>query len=356
MLAEVLLDTGMGVHYGFLTLCSAQTDATDDDRDAWRGQRNGLVGAATPEMLRIRTETHTGRIHVRIELHDTDPEVAGEWQEVVDVHYASWVDDLTLSAFDEWDGPVCLPPGSYHVRYSARTVPVDESEEAPVAEECLLQFWPATGTDVIVRQTTAPAAYRHRTGVEATWTAAELSARVEELRDNEETFEEPPSEERQPGWQYGHLVRSLGPAGRSVGGADAVLAAHLTTAAPSDLRAIAAWAIEQALTVTGTRDLPGIDGALAAVRRGDALPPAFADRSVLPPLHLAGERPEQIEAFKQAHLRHQAVEQLYQAAEPASVETTCAVLQATSVLTGGGLEWLTTAVRRVFPHLIPVGR
>lgn len=123
MLAGVLLDTVIGVHYGFLTFASAQTSEDDDGfADAWRGQINGLVGAAVPEVLRIRTGTHTGQVRVRMELHDSAPEPDG-WPEVVEVDFASWVDDLTLSAFEEFDGPVSLPPGTYRVRYAARTLP-----------------------------------------------------------------------------------------------------------------------------------------------------------------------------------------------------------------------------------------
>ena len=150
MLVEVLLDTRIHVHYGFLTLCSAQTEDDDDSlADAWRGQVNGLVGAAVPEMLRIRTDTHTGAVDVRIELHDAEPELRDEWAEIVEVWFANWVDDLTLSAFEEFAGPVSLPPGGYQVRYAGTG--------RSGSERCLLQFWPAAGIDRIVRQT-GPAA------------------------------------------------------------------------------------------------------------------------------------------------------------------------------------------------------
>lgn len=364
MLVEVLLETEIHVHYGFLTFCSAQTQADEESlQDAWRSQTNGLIGAAVPELLRIRTETHTGQVRVRMELHDSVPDFTDDWLEVVEVNFASWVDDLTLSAFEQFDGPVSLPPGSYRVRYAARTLP--NPDDSSVAEECLLQFWPATGADHIVRQTSRSAAHWHRTGTLPPWTAAELSDRVQHLRmnrdsDEDEPAEDPDPEDLPPGWPYHHLLQSLGPAGQAIGYTDSALAAHLTTADPATLRAIACWGVDQALTIAGIRDLPWVDEALAAVRRGDGLPPDLAARhralARLPALPFGPGQHDDMEQARRTMDKHLALEQLYSAAEPATMETTCSILQATGILSGGSLDWIVAAVRRVFPDLVPTDR
>nr|WP_221374799.1 hypothetical protein [Actinoplanes polyasparticus] len=356
MLVEVLLDSEINVHYGFLTLCSAQTEEDDDTLvDAWRGQVNGLVGAAVPEMLRIRTDTHTGQVDVRIELHDGEPELSNDWSEIVDVWFASWVDDLTLSAFEEFAGPVSLPPGSYQVRCAAVSEPTSGSS----AEKILLQFWPAAGTDRIVRQTGQIAAAWHRDGRTAPWTAAELSARVEELRQNRDLDDEEP-EDLPAGWPHHYLLSSLGWSGQEIGGIDPALAAHLTTAGPETLRRLACWAVEQALTMAEIRDRPEIDEALAAVRRGMDLPPDLVMSGgplgeLLYP-QLESEDPEAVEQFRRAVVRRQAVKLLSQAAAPPDLERTCSILLAAGRLTGGSPDWIVAAVRQVFPHLIPAER
>jgi hypothetical protein len=364
MLVEVLLDVELGVHYGFLTLCSAQTQEDDNhDRDAWRGQNNGLIGAVVPEMLRIRTVTHTGQVRVRIELHDVAPELAADWPEVVEVWFANWVDDLTLTAFDDVNGPISLPPGSYQVRYATRTISGSggEPDVMSVAEECVLQFWPATGVDRIVRQTGQAASW-HRNGTEPPWTAAELAARVDELRTNRKLYEEEPpddpdDEPRPAGWPYHWLVQSLGDAGRAVGYVDPSLAAHLTTAEPATLRAIACWALEQALIIAEIRDIPGFDEAVAAVRRGDDLPPHFADRAhvygQLPSADVDLADPDAAAHHRRAWAERQAVDQLYRATGPIDMEATCAILDTAGTLRGGSSGWILAAVRHVFPHLVP---
>ncbi|MBL7260016.1 hypothetical protein [Paractinoplanes lichenicola] len=333
MLVEVLLDVGINVHYGFLSLCSAQTE--DDDEtlvDAFRGQANGLVGAAVPEMLRIRTATHTGRVEVRIELHDGEPEPGDAGAEVVEVTFASWVDDLTLSAFEEFDGPVSLPPGSYQVRYSGVS-------ETAGPEQCLLQFWPAAATDRIVRQTAPYAVAWHREGRTASWTAAELSARIEELRRNREAADDEP-EHLPVGWPHHHLIRSLGWDGQEVGAIDPAFAVHLTTAAPETLRTIACWAAEQAIIMAGIRDRPEVGKALAAARRGEDLQPGLG----LP----SSDAPEAV--------RLEAIRLLYRAAANPGMDQTCSILLTAGRLTGGDPGWIVAAARQVFPQVVPTGR
>lgn len=335
MLVEVLLERTMEVHYGFLILSSAQTtDDADTERDAWRGQINGLVGAAIPEMLRIRTETHTGPVGVLIELHDeAPPEPGDEWTEVVEVAYASWVDDLVLSSFDQYARAIPLPPGAYQVRYAGRP---GEGHGRP-GEQCRLQFWPAAGVDRVVRQTSPTAAYRHRTSTVEPWTADELRSRVEAMRNAEDEDDE--REELPPGAGHEYLLRGLGAHGRQVGAIDPVYTAHLTAADPATFRAIALWAAEQALTMTGIRDRPEIDGALSAARRGDPVRPDLV------PMPEFGNVEDPWRAFT----KYQAAELLVQAAGPLDMETTCSILLSAGRTNRDHPDWMIAAVRRLFP-------
>jgi hypothetical protein len=318
MLVEILLDRVMEVQYGFLTLCSAQTtDDEDADRDAWRGQTNGLLGAAVPEMLRLRTDTHTGPVGIRIELHDHAPQLGDDWAEVVEASYASWVDDLVLSSFDQFARDIPLPPGSYQVRYCNRP-----------GEQCLLQFWPAADVDRIVRRTGEWAAYWHRTGTVEPWTADELRSRVEEMGDDEEPDDLP------PGAGYENLIRGLGFSGRDVGAIDPVLAARLTAVDDSGFRAIAFWAVEQALTMTGIRDRPEIDAALSAARRGVRPAPGLMR---LPRLESGAK---------------QAAALLQQAAGPLDMETTCSILINAGRCNGDRPDWIVAALRHVFASYV----
>lgn len=183
--------------------------------------------------------------------------------------------------------------------------------------------------------------YWHRTGPRPGWTAEELIARVEELRDNRASAEdEPPDEpDRPPGWPYHHLLQGLGPAGRAIGYADPPLVAHLTVAEPATLRAIACWAAEQALTMVELRDVPLLEDALAAARRGEDAAPDLAERI----------RAE----LRPTGTQFQAAQQVLLAAQPPTMEATCSILQTAGLLTGGSFGWIVAAVRRVFPALVP---
>ena len=135
-----------------------------------------------------------------------------------------------------------------------------------------LQVWPAAGIDRIIRQTSESAAYWHREGVEAPWTAAEPSAQAESLRNSqEEPTGDDPEAELPVGWPHHHLLRSLGSAGQCIGSIDPEFAEHLTAADQATLRAIACWAGlgwagEQTLTIARLRDLPGIGSGRSGTR------------------------------------------------------------------------------------------
>jgi hypothetical protein len=119
MLVDVLLDTTIHVHYGFLTLAGADEDAGGMP-GAYRGQVNGLCGAAVPGSLHMHTGLHTGDVGVRIELHADEPGLDDAYQDAVEVFFTNSSEELMLSAFDSGAGPVDLPAGIYRARYCAK--------------------------------------------------------------------------------------------------------------------------------------------------------------------------------------------------------------------------------------------
>ncbi|GAA2052499.1 hypothetical protein GCM10009839_69920 [Catenulispora yoronensis] len=143
-----------------------------DEPQAWEsmgGQQNGLLGAAIPGALFLITGTHTGRVPFTVELHDAEPPLSAEWEEVVEAPFHP----LGRTVVVTWgDGPAWeleLADIDYRVRYSASGM--DEakehellalSDDPPVIDRYLLQFWPAPpAPDSVVRRTSQSAAYWH---------------------------------------------------------------------------------------------------------------------------------------------------------------------------------------------------
>lgn len=149
----ILLDTTIPVHYRFLNLHSAEAGPSADVDAGRLGQANGLCAAAVPGQLSMVTGTHTGPVHVIVELHADEPPLEDEWEEAVEVPFSSGADDLVLTAFQDSTEPLNLPPGNYRMRYCARGM--EEAWEADSTDEPIdhyrLQFWPSR--DRVLRRT-----------------------------------------------------------------------------------------------------------------------------------------------------------------------------------------------------------
>jgi hypothetical protein len=186
MSVQVLLDTTIDVHYGFLDLRSDALELHWEAGEETRGQLNGLCGAAVPGMLHLQTGLNTGPVHVTIELHTTEPSLDNLWEEAVEVAFATTATDLVLQTFDHQEGPVDLPPGTYRARYCARGMQEGRDQGTLVGGEpvdhYLLQFWPSSGPDRVLRQTTDVAAYWHRDGTKPALSADDLTDRMMQLR------------------------------------------------------------------------------------------------------------------------------------------------------------------------------
>lgn len=349
MLVAVLLDQEIGVEYGFLDLQSGQAGEIGPEDSPWRGQVNGLLGAADPEVLKIRTLVDTANVPVRVELHTDEPEPGDEWTDIVEAGFATWVDDLYLGGFDQHTEPLDLPPGYYRVRRSSRG-------DGETEESLLLQFWPAAD-DRVVRQSDG-AAYWHRVGVAAARTAEEITERIAALQEVRESWVDPadPVFDREPlRGTDGVLtpLRELPEQVHLIAGHDNRLATALAAAEPGTLRAIARWAADLRLTAAGIRTLPEVAEAMAVLYREEALPPGAYERITagLRPMpdELTGSSGPDWDIAKQ----HAAVITLLVAGESGRdpLEAACSTLWQAKALIGRDTGAIFTLLRNVFPAL-----
>jgi hypothetical protein len=157
------------VHIAYRQLYVNGADAVWSMPDSFAGQANGLCGAAVAGELFLMTGIHTGFVPFVVEIHEHLPEVADEWQDIVEVSFrpASTVVSLTEWAGEDWY-PLPLEIIDYRVRYCAYGM--DEAKEKdsrfddePELDRYLLQFWPAPpAPDRVVRQDSSFAEYLHR--------------------------------------------------------------------------------------------------------------------------------------------------------------------------------------------------
>jgi hypothetical protein len=358
MLVDVLLDTTIYVHYGFLRLGAAETDPTDLE-DAFRGHVNGLCGGAVPGQLNMRTGTHTGHIPVRIELHTDEPALDDSWQDVVETSFSTEADELWLTAFDSAEGPVDLPPGWYQVRYCAADMERadEETPDGRPADRYLWQFWPANGVDRIVRQGGGNAAYWHRDGTQPAWTREELAQRVRDLRSRRARRQaEEDEDELLQAWD-GQVpddprLREAGWAAAQLHELDPELVQALAEADDVLRREVIAWVIEQMLGEAGLLDRPWAAPALDSLRNGTALPDRWEITETLPPMPVAGYDPA-----AQQHLAVEAMfnagvvdTSLYPGADNNTLREACMVLTMAAT-EPTGITGVFERVRQAFPRL-----
>jgi len=129
-----------------------------DDQYAWeeafRRQRNGILGGALPGRLTIASGVHTGYVHLSVALVNAPPLLTAEWEDVVEVSFRPVMDGLIVAdgETDEMH-ELSLPVDDYRVRLSVRGMDDGEalitleqpSEE--VVEFHELTFWRALPAD-----------------------------------------------------------------------------------------------------------------------------------------------------------------------------------------------------------------
>jgi ketosteroid isomerase-like protein len=166
--SQVVFDGRLHVHYGQAYVFSGSSEDTGEMGACFRGQTNGLLGAALPGELSLITGLHTGQVEFRVEVVADEPSHDETWEECVE---AAFTPDGKVQLVD-WDGSVVceipLEAQAYRVRYHGRGMDAAHEadtileDESPV-DQYLLSFWPAPAApDRIVRQTSALADYWHR--------------------------------------------------------------------------------------------------------------------------------------------------------------------------------------------------
>ncbi|MEV8504601.1 hypothetical protein AB0368_07185 [Actinoplanes sp. NPDC051475] len=283
MTARVLFDGSVFLSYHQVQLCDEAYDESDDEKQPWRGQVNGLCGAASAGRLDLFTGLHTGDVQFRVELHDTEPVIDGRWEEVVEASFVARTDSSFLAGLmsDGWS--IDLPAGSYRVRYCADKMQQGDDQDSgadEIIDSYLLQFWPAQpAPDRIVRRTSRAAAYWHDHNPEPALTASDLAVRTQRereaaekedaeyqrLMDQEVWGDRIPSDRLRAAAESANPLQELDPE-----------LPHLLAEQDGDvLKAVALWAAERAAAVSSIDQLPWVVAALAALRKGEPLPPPF---------------------------------------------------------------------------------
>ncbi|HEX8347573.1 MAG TPA: hypothetical protein VF657_22990, partial [Actinoplanes sp.] len=279
MSGETLFDGLVEVNFRFINVHTAAGPLDFEVGEECRGQRNGLCGAAVPGLLSLVTGLHTGEVGVTVERHDAEPPLDETWEEAVEVSFHTAVADIALHGFEK-QYLFTLPPGDYRVRFCARGM--DAGQEADTLTEggpldfYLLQFWPGLpAPDRVLRQTSKAAAYWHQTRTLSPEGQAEgeheQTDRREQL-DRARWGDRVPNERLRAvdGMLNGFLERL-----------DLDLVFALSEAGDDIHRAVACWSALRAAEVSGLIDLPVLAPAIAALRRGEPVPPPFDDTAYM---------------------------------------------------------------------------
>jgi hypothetical protein len=225
--------------------------------EAFRGQANGLLGAAQPGALRLTTGLTFGDVGFRLVIADQAPPLGADWEDVVEVPFVpagpSCVSLQSGEVLCEFE----LQPVPHRVRYSARGMDAAQdypvvAKDDPLVDHYELTFWPADpAPDEVVRRGSRCAAYWHDA-------RNPVKSRTQTLR--KAWDEKPPSDGLIAPWLTG----------RAPG-----LVEALSAAEPGIQRAVAHWAARRACEQAGIDRLDWVAVALGALDRDEELPPPF---------------------------------------------------------------------------------
>lgn len=149
-----------------------QLDSAEDEDyltpdAAFKGQVNGLCGAARLGRLWLVAGPQAGVIHIDVLVHPAEPELTDGYEDVVECSVSLGSEPVGLCSWaHEEVHSLDLAPGDYRVRYSIQGMDREDpeaDEDGPVpGQGHLLQFWPAPPqADEVVRQGSEQAAYWH---------------------------------------------------------------------------------------------------------------------------------------------------------------------------------------------------
>ncbi len=167
---RVLLDEVIDTDYGQFDLVWSDEAGFDGEWDRFfKGQVNGLVGAADPGGVYLNLGRRSGGSRVRLDLLDAEPPLPpSRYEDVVEVSM-----DVPAHAEVQWmswagesAGPVeGVEPGEYRLRVSARGRDAGRDDEfaESVVDEYLLELWPSpVAPDEILRVGSQDAQYWHQ--------------------------------------------------------------------------------------------------------------------------------------------------------------------------------------------------
>ncbi|BAU11247.1 hypothetical protein LEP3755_17400 [Leptolyngbya sp. NIES-3755] len=140
-----------------------------DLKAAFRGQINGICGAATPGMLLLKTGLHTGHVSFTLDVLDAAPPIDETWQDIVEVSFTPASGGVFLQEVYGTE-PICSIPllqATHRVRYCARNMDcgpdLDRLGGNETVDSYALMFWmDDIAPDVIVKQTSHSAALQHQ--------------------------------------------------------------------------------------------------------------------------------------------------------------------------------------------------
>lgn len=140
------------------------------DLDAgFKGQTNGLCGAADAPSLYFVTGLHTGHVQLALHLHENEPTLDESWEDIVEVPYRLTEELHLEECCGSGYAPLPIPQGNYRIRYSGNKLDQAHAEDCllddePTIDSYRVDFWPATETrgDEIIRQHSEQAAYWHQ--------------------------------------------------------------------------------------------------------------------------------------------------------------------------------------------------
>lgn len=168
LVEDVIFDRVVRTDYGQLDFIWGDDFGFDGDFDRFfRGQVNGLAGAASDEGLYVNLARRSGGSPVQVVLLDTEPPTQDGWEDVVEVSIS--VPPDSEPRWSTWagqeSGDLPIPCGTYRGRVHARGRDAGrdgEFADGPV-DWYLVELWPAPAApDAILRETSADATYWHR--------------------------------------------------------------------------------------------------------------------------------------------------------------------------------------------------
>jgi hypothetical protein len=286
---RTLMSSGeVPVSYGQIYV-ESQICRSGDMGECFGGQQNGLCGGALEGRLFLMTGMHTGVVAFTVEVHDAAPPIDDGWEDVVEVSFRPGGATALLCWAGEKSWPLDLEETDYRVRYSAKGM--DQAGEAdrwslddPEVDSYLLQLWPQPPRpDGIVKQTSRSAAYWHAYAQEqpAPPSAEERAAEALLSRAEREQVEEKKRLEAELRFWGGRLpderIRRLKGFAGNAALLDLPLAEALAQAGPEIQQAAAKWLVRRTFLEAGLADVAWIAPALAAMDRGEPLPPPFDD-------------------------------------------------------------------------------